>query len=66
MSVEGYFEAAIRNWYNTEKRTKTVTDDMKEILRQFQLQRDFYQEIPADKMKELDRIFTKIRKEVYD
>ena len=65
MSYEGYFDSILRIWYSKEKHTPTLKQDMKEVLRQFETSIQ-YEEIPAERIKDLTTEFNKIRKEVYD
>ena len=64
MSVTGYFESIINTWDNLPKHTNGNIQDMRTVLRQFDISvRD--NEIDKDKMDYLCKEFTRIRKEVY-
>lgn len=67
MSIEGCFDSIIRIWYDKNtKHTPTLKREMKEVLRLFQASRDFFEEIPEDRVDDLTRTFNEIRKEVYE
>ena len=66
MTIEGYYDSVIKQWYSAKKKTPALKKEMRNIINKFYAIRDFYKEIPDERIKDLTEKFSKIRKEVYD
>jgi RNA binding exosome subunit len=64
MSLEGYFDSVIKIWNSTEDKKKSMENEMKAVLRQFDASMSLA-EISQDRIEDLSSSFNKIRKEVY-
>jgi len=64
MSLEGCFDSVIKIWNSTEDKKKSMENEMKAVLRQFDASMSLA-EISQDRIEDLSSSFNKIRKEVY-
>lgn len=64
MSIEGFFDITISLWKDIKKTTPTIKEEMKKIIRQFEMALD-NGEISKDREEDLKRTFKNIYWEVY-
>jgi len=60
MTIEGYYDSVIKQWYSAEKITPSLKKEMRDIINKFYAIRDFYKEIPANRVDDLTYEFKKI------